>query len=124
MPTEIPNDPTSDSAKSDAPVKRKYTRRKQTEQDKAKLLPPKPPEPPKVHEIVLATRDEAYKVLEALMVRIDSFDVAYISDLYDLVNLESTYKDVGYGWTDANDISVTSVKDGYRLNLPTPKHIN
>lgn len=74
-------------------------------------------------EIVLESRAEAETVLERLIDTIDTFDVATVSDLYDLVGISGSFVDSQWGWTDLRDASLRRVRDGYLLNLPKTDRI-
>lgn len=74
-------------------------------------------------EIILESRAEAETVLERLIDTIDTFDVATVSDLYDLVGISGSFVDSQWGWTDLRDASLRRVRDGYLLNLPKTDRI-
>lgn len=69
-------------------------------------------------EIVLQSRGEAEQVLEGLLTVLDQYDVATVSDLYDLLGISGSFADDKWGWTDLRGSSVSRVRDGYLLNLP------
>lgn len=69
-------------------------------------------------EVILETRGEAEKVLEMLTETISLYDVATVSDLYDLIGLTGNFTDEKWGWTDLRDASITRVRNGYLLDLP------
>ncbi len=69
-------------------------------------------------EVILDTRGDAEEVLERLIDLVDNYDVATVSDLYELVGLTGNFTDDKYGWTDLRDAQVVRVRQGYMLNLP------
>lgn len=73
---------------------------------------------------VLATREEAEKVLAELHEHIDLYGYATISDYYELVEIESNYEDHQYGWTSMNDAFVVPRKQGFAIKLPIAKVLN
>lgn len=72
-------------------------------------------------DIVLPDREEAVKVVNALIDRIAQYQVARVPDLFDMIG--RTYNDyaaLNYGWTDLSSANVTPVRDGWLLDLPRP----
>ena len=69
-------------------------------------------------EVILQDRGEAEQVLDMLGEMIASYDVATVSDLYDLVGITGSFTDDKWGWTDLRGASISRVRDGYLLNLP------
>lgn len=74
-------------------------------------------------EIVLSTRGEAEEVLDRLTDLINDYDVALVSDLYDLVGITGSFTDDKWGWTSLTGARVERVRDGYLLNLPRTQSI-
>lgn len=68
--------------------------------------------------IVLESRGEAEEVLDRLCELIDTYKVASVADLYDLVGVDFEYTDNKYGWTNLRNAEVVRVRDGYTLKLP------
>lgn len=68
--------------------------------------------------IVLESRGEAEEVLDRLCELIDTYKVASVADLYDLVGVDFEYTDNKYGWTNLRNAEVMRVRDGYTLKLP------
>lgn len=75
-------------------------------------------------EIILDTRAEAQEVLDSLFTLISDYDVATVADLYEMVGQTGTFTDEKWGWVDMRGASVTRIKGGYLLNLPSPKFID
>lgn len=75
-------------------------------------------------EIVLSTRAEAEEVLDNLYSLVSDYDVASVSDLYQMVGMTASYTDEKWGWADLRGTSVTRVKGGYLLDLPRPSIID
>lgn len=69
-------------------------------------------------DIILASRDEAELVLERLNDIIDTYQVACVGDLHDLLGLASSHVDQKWGWTFVGDASVKQVREGYLIDLP------
>lgn len=68
--------------------------------------------------IVLESRGEAEEVLDRLCELIDTYKVASVADLYDLVGVDFEYTDNKYGWMNLRNAEVMRVRDGYTLKLP------
>lgn len=69
-------------------------------------------------EIVLATRGEAEDVLDRLVMLIEQYDIATVSDLYDLVGITGSFTDDKWGWSDLRDARIQRINNGYLVNLP------
>ena len=69
-------------------------------------------------DIVLETRGEAEEVLDRLTEILDTYTVATVADLYDLVGITCPYTATKYGWTNLRNADVVRVRDGYILKLP------
>jgi hypothetical protein len=74
-------------------------------------------------DIILAQRIDAEEVIDGLRNMIDQYQVATVSDLYDLVGLTGEFTDDKWGWTDLRSASVRPVRGGYMLNLPRTQPI-
>lgn len=76
-------------------------------------------------EIILSTRSEAEEVIDRLFDLVSRYDTASISDLYELVGLESSHTDHKWGWTDMRGARVERVRSGgYLLDLPEPEALS
>lgn len=75
-------------------------------------------------EIVLETRAEAEEVLDRLYDIIDSYKVATVSDLYDLVGITGAFTDEKYGWDDLRGTKIVRSRNGYLVDLPRPVAID
>lgn len=75
-------------------------------------------------EVILEDRGEAEQVLDTLIEAIAEYDVATVTDLYDLVGITGSYVDDKWGWTDLRGSEVRRVREGYLLSLPKPLPID
>lgn len=76
-------------------------------------------------DIILNTRGEAEEVLARMDELIDTYGIASVADLYDLVGLTGDYTDNKYGWTNIRSAEVVRDRDGgYRLKMPKALPIN
>ncbi len=75
-------------------------------------------------EIILATRVEATEVIDRLFSIISQYEVATVSDLYELVGITADYTDDKWGWTDIRGADITRIQNGYLLDLPRPSPID
>lgn len=71
-------------------------------------------------DIVLDSRGEAEQVIDQLVSLVDQYDVATVSDLYQLVGITSDFTEEKYGWTNLSQAGVRRVREGYLLDLPRP----
>lgn len=69
------------------------------------------------------TRQEAFMALDELNRQIEDYGVVAVSDFYDLIGVKTEFTDSKYGWTDLSLGSVQSYRDGYVLQLPSPRPI-
>lgn len=72
-------------------------------------------------DIVIDNRGEAEDVLDQMQALIETYGMATIGDLYDLVGInDDNYMKHRYGWTKMNfhNVKVERVRDGYLLKLP------
>lgn len=74
--------------------------------------------------VAFNNREDAEQVLWELVNLIKMRRFAYVSDLYDFIDVDSTYADTKYGWYDLTNASIKHTRDGYILDLPRPvRHI-
>ena len=69
-------------------------------------------------DVILETRGDAEEVLDQLNDLIDTYKIASVADLYDLVGITGNYTDNKYGWTNLANADVVRTRDGYQLKLP------
>jgi hypothetical protein len=69
-------------------------------------------------DIILASRADAEDVLDRLRDLINQYEMATVSDLYDLVGLTGEFTDDKWGWYDLRSAAVQAVRGGYLLRLP------
>lgn len=75
-------------------------------------------------DIILESRGEAEEVLERLGEIIDTYQMATVADLFDLVGISGSYTDQKYGWTNVRNAKVIRVREGYVLDLPKALPMN
>lgn len=75
-------------------------------------------------EIILSSRVEAEEVLDQLVELISKYEVARITDLYSMVNIEPEYTDGHWGWIDLRGAGITRTSVGYLLDLPKPEFVD
>lgn len=69
-------------------------------------------------DVVVETRGEAEEVLSRMDELIDTYGVASVADLYDLIGKSCEYTDNKYGWTNIRNAEPIRVRNGYMLKLP------
>lgn len=69
-------------------------------------------------DVILESRGDAEEVLDKLNEIIDTYQIASVADLYDLVGISGNYTDNKYGWTNLANADVVRTRDGYQLKLP------
>ena len=75
-------------------------------------------------DVILDKRTEAEDVLSSLDDLIDTYGMASVADLYDLVGINCNYTDNKYGWTNLRSASIAHVRDGYMIKLPRALPLN
>lgn len=73
--------------------------------------------------IIFPTRQMAERALVALQSTIAEYDIAAVSDLYDLVSITGTFADDKWGWDNLNGADILPVRGGFILDLPPTKPI-
>lgn len=74
-------------------------------------------------EVIIQSRAEAETVIDRLRDLIDQYEVATVSDLYDLVGLTGEFTDDKWGWYDLRSATVRAIRGGYLLSLPRTQAI-
>ena len=74
-------------------------------------------------DIIISSRADAEDVLDRLRDLISTYEVATVSDLYDLVGLTGEFTDDKWGWYDLRSASVRAIRGGYLLHLPRTQPI-
>ncbi len=75
-------------------------------------------------EVILQTRGEAEDVLDQLTALIEQYDIATVSDLYQLVGITGNFTDDQWGWADLRGARVVRVREGYLIEVPRPTPID
>ncbi|ASR83343.1 hypothetical protein SEA_MEDIUMFRY_47 [Arthrobacter phage MediumFry] len=74
----------------------------------------------RVREVIVETRGDAQMVLDKLFEHIDRYNAVSVAYYYELVGITGTFTDHQWGWTNLNASGVSSVREGYRIELPAP----
>lgn len=69
-------------------------------------------------ELIFDSYEDAKNVLFTLVDLIKKYGFAYVSDLYNLINISYTYSDTKRGWHNLTRATITPTRDGYVLSLP------
>jgi hypothetical protein len=75
------------------------------------------------NEIIVNSRKEAELVLSTIADIIESYDVASVADLNELVGLPNTHIDNKWGWTSIRHADLRQVREGWLIDLPPAKPI-
>lgn len=73
--------------------------------------------------VVLSTQEEGNEVLKRMLELIRNYKQASVGDLFDLVDIRSTFREEAWGWKSIEGASVKRVRDGWELKLPEPEHL-
>ena len=69
-------------------------------------------------DIILERREDAELVVERLIDIIETYEVASLADLYELLGWQSSHVDNKWGWTQLKSVEIRQVRDGYLIDLP------
>lgn len=75
-------------------------------------------------EIVLGTRRDAEAVTDAIFELLERYGQATVGDLYNLMDIQTTFADEQYGWKDIRGYKIERVNNGYLLDLPKPEQLD
>lgn len=75
-------------------------------------------------DLVLSSREEAELVLERMKDIIDTYEVASVGDLNELVGIPSTPIDNKWGWIFLDDVAIRQIREGWLLDFPPPEPIS
>ncbi len=93
-----------------------------------RYAPPVSPEPRSIRhsrdDLILSSRDEAEIVLERLNDIIDTYEVASVADLNDLVGIPASHVDQKWGWIYLRDVGIRQVREGWLIDLPPAEPIS
>lgn len=74
-------------------------------------------------DLIVGNRGEAEDVIEGLRDLINEYQVASVSDFYDLLNMTGEFTDNKWGWYDLRSASIRPVRGGYMFNMPRTQPI-
>lgn len=77
-----------------------------------------------VKKVEFDSKEDAEKVLNAMIEIIPRYGSVLMSDLYDLVGLPTTYRDTRFGWDLLVNVKVGQVNEKWIINFPPVKFIN
>lgn len=69
-------------------------------------------------DIEVDTRGEAETILNAMDEIIANYGFVSVADMYDLADMEHSFTDNKYGWTDIRNATIVRTRDGYLLKMP------
>lgn len=70
-------------------------------------------------QIIVKEHADAEEILNVLRVELERRKFVSVSDLYDLVDFASDFKDVRRGWTNLTDAEIIPAQDGYLIQMPS-----
>ncbi len=70
--------------------------------------------------IILASKEEAEMVLEAMNDIIDAYDVASVQDLKALIGSPIAHTDNKWGWVVLGGVPIRQVREGFLIDFPPP----
>lgn len=73
--------------------------------------------------IIFPTRAGAERALTVMLETIEQYQVVGVSDLYDLVNIASSFADDKWGWFNLDGADIVPVRTGFVLDLPAVQQI-
>lgn len=91
--------------------------------DEPRVLPKRSRSTHNFDDVILETRAEAEEVLDRMFDLISEYNVATVSDLYELLGITGAFTDEKWGWSDLRGTKVVRHRDGYLIDLPRPEAI-
>lgn len=76
------------------------------------------------NDFILSTREEATLVLERMNDLIDTYEVASVADLHELVGFPSSHVDNKWGWSNLNNVDIRQIREGYLIDFPPAEPIS
>ena len=73
---------------------------------------------------IMVDREKATEVLDALIEHINLYGFVALADYNDFTDVESSYEDSMYGWTNLNGAVVIPKLEGFTIKLPAAKILN
>lgn len=109
--------------------KRSSTRASWTTYSKSKTRETKPIPPWErefeYDEVILDSRADAEKTIDALQDIIDEYGMASVADLYDIVGMDNDNWSLNdYGWTNVRSARVQYTRDGFWIRMPKARPLN
>lgn len=98
-----------------------YNRYAMNQQQRSRTISPRGRARHDFDEIILETRQEAEDAIDRLFDLVGQYGSATVSDLYELVGIQSTHADQKWGWEELRGAGVSRVRGGYLLDLPDPE---
>ncbi len=87
-----------------------------------RYAPPVSPEPRSSRhsrdDFILSSREEAELVLERMNDIVDTYEVASVADLKDLVGHPTNHVDNKWGWIYLGDVQIRQIREGYLIDFP------
>lgn len=87
-------------------------------------VPSRPTSRRRSEDYILSSRQEAEEVVERMNDVIDTYEVASIADLHDLLGERVNPVDHKWGWVYLGDAQVRQTREGYLLDLPPAEPIH
>lgn len=69
-------------------------------------------------EYVLATREEAQRVLDRMNDIIEKYETVSLADLNEMLGFEKDFTDNTWGWVNLLDVPILQVQNGFLIDLP------
>lgn len=75
-------------------------------------------------DLVFTSREDAQRVIEALSLIIDKYEIVSVADLKELVGIPTVHTDQKWGWDRLVDVNIRQIREGYLLELPQAEPIS
>ena len=69
-------------------------------------------------DLVFTSREDAERVVEALSLILEKYDLVSVADLHELVGLPTVHTDQKWGWDRLTEVSIRQIREGFLLELP------
>lgn len=69
-------------------------------------------------EVIFETRGDAERTLSRLIDIVEEYDEVTVADFYEFVDIEASYTDRNWGWTNLRSTAIVRVPGGYIIDFP------
>ena len=73
--------------------------------------------------VILRNRDDAEKIIRCMHARIDEAGAVSVAEMFDLLDISTSYTDNNWGWSSHRDIGIKRIPAGYLIDVTEARYI-